>query len=110
MGNQKIQKKNGDNAPKRFFTKKAGPRTTSTTMSGDQQRVSITANDRKPGIPLTPGNLRFLQRNAGNNAVGALLQAKLKVGQSGDKYEREADRIADKVMRMPDPAIKRKPT
>ena len=29
------------------------------------------------------------------------LQAKLRIGQPGDKYEQEADRVADVVMRMP---------
>ena len=31
-----------------------------------------------------------------------LVQTKLVIGQPGDKYEREADRVADAVMRMPD--------
>jgi len=31
------------------------------------------------------------------------LQAKLKVGQAGDNFEKEADRVADEVMRMPEP-------
>ncbi|CAG0986641.1 hypothetical protein METP2_02314 [Methanosarcinales archaeon] len=48
----------------------------------------------------------FLQRTIGNQAVGRLLksgalQAKLKVGQPGDTYEQEADRVAEQVMRMP---------
>lgn len=30
-------------------------------------------------------------------------QAKLKIGQLGDKYEQEADKVADQVMRMPAP-------
>lgn len=33
------------------------------------------------------------------------LQAKLKIGQPGDKYEQEADRVADAVMRMPAPKV-----
>ncbi len=33
------------------------------------------------------------------------VQAKLKVGQAGDKYEQEADRVADQVMRMPTPRL-----
>ncbi|MCC4769557.1 DUF4157 domain-containing protein [Methanosarcina sp. DH2] len=50
-----------------------------------------------------------LQRTAGNQAVQRLiksraLQAKLRVGQPNDIYEQEADRIAEQVMRMPDPA------
>ena len=37
-------------------------------------------------------------------------QAKLTIGQPNDKYEQEADRIADQVMRMPGPEIRPKPT
>ena len=49
----------------------------------------------------------FLQRTIGNQAVGMLiqsggLQAKLRIGQPGDKYEQEADRVAEQVMRMPE--------
>jgi len=34
-------------------------------------------------------------------------QAKLKIGQPNDIYEQEADRVADQVMRMPDPVVQR---
>jgi len=49
-----------------------------------------------------------LQRVAGNQAVQRLfksnvIQAKLKIGKPNDKYEQEADRVADIVMRMPEP-------
>ena len=37
----------------------------------------------------------------------SLLQAKLSVGQPDEAYEQEADRVADQVMRMPDPAAAR---
>jgi hypothetical protein len=52
----------------------------------------------------------FLQRTIGNQAVGKLiksgaLQAKLRIGQPGDVYEQEADRIAEQVMRMPEPQV-----
>jgi hypothetical protein len=40
-----------------------------------------------------------LQRAAGNLAVGRLLQAKLRIGPPGDTYEREADRVAEAVLR-----------
>ena len=33
------------------------------------------------------------------------IQAKLKIGQPNDKYEQEADRVAEQVMRMPDPRL-----
>ncbi|NIM18404.1 MAG: DUF4157 domain-containing protein [Candidatus Aminicenantes bacterium] len=50
----------------------------------------------------------YWQRNLGNQAVQRLmesgaLQAKLTIGQPNDKYEQEADRVADQVMRMPEP-------
>ena len=54
----------------------------------------------------------YLQRTIGNQAVQWLiksgaLQAKLKIGQPGDRYEQEADRVADAVMRMPEPGVQR---
>ncbi len=54
----------------------------------------------------------FLQRTIGNQAVQGLfkcgaIQAKLKIGQPGDIYEQEADRVADEVMRMPEPRPQR---
>ena len=53
-------------------------------------------------------DILHLQQTIGNQAVQRLLksgaiQAKLKIGQPNDKYELEADRIADKVMSMPEP-------
>ncbi len=40
----------------------------------------------------------------------ATVQAKLVVNEPGDKYEQEADRVAEQVMRMPEPVIQRAPT
>ncbi|MGH7391498.1 MAG: DUF4157 domain-containing protein [Candidatus Rokuibacteriota bacterium] len=40
-----------------------------------------------------------LQRSLGNRAVRGLIQAKLSVGSADDPYERQADHIADQVMR-----------
>jgi len=51
------------------------------------------------------GMLRQLQRSYGNSYVGSIIQAKLIVGQPGDVYEQEADKVADAVMRMPEPAL-----
>lgn len=52
----------------------------------------------------------FLQRTIGNHAVqrmmkSGVLQAKLNIGQPGDKYEREADRIAEQVIRLSEPQV-----
>jgi hypothetical protein len=57
-------------------------------------------------------NMARLQRAYGNQAVLRMLalsrpaiQPKLVVNQPGDAYEQEADRVADQVMRMPDPSL-----
>ncbi len=52
--------------------------------------------------------LLALQRTHGNRYVQRVvagIQAKLVVGQPGDMYEQEADRVADAVMRMPEPEV-----
>jgi hypothetical protein len=54
--------------------------------------------------------LLALQRTHGNRYVQRVvvgIQAKLKVGQPGDVYEQEADRVAEQVMRMPEPPLQR---
>jgi hypothetical protein len=56
-------------------------------------------------IPLTRDNLLYLQRTIGNRAVGRLLQRKVKVSQPDDPYELEAERVAEQVLRMPDPSL-----
>jgi len=39
-----------------------------------------------------------------------LIQRKLKIGEPDDEYEREADRVADKVMQMPEPSLQQTST
>jgi hypothetical protein len=54
--------------------------------------------------------LLALQRTHGNQYVQRVvtgIQAKLKVGQPGDKYEQEADRVAEQVVRMPEDQVQR---
>ena len=51
-----------------------------------------------------------LHQTIGNQAVQRLfksgvIQARLRIGQPNDIYEQEADRVAEQVMRMPEPAI-----
>lgn len=53
----------------------------------------------------------YLQESIGNRAVRGLLhsgfiQARLRIGQPGDIYEQEADRVANAVMRMPAPQVR----
>ena len=52
----------------------------------------------------------MLQKTIGNKAVQRMfnageIQARLRIGKPGDIYEQEADRVADQVMSMPEPAI-----
>lgn len=46
---------------------------------------------------------RFVQRVLGRREV----QAKLMLGKANDEYEQEADRVADQVMKMPEPQVQR---
>ncbi|MCK6561694.1 DUF4157 domain-containing protein [bacterium] len=85
---------------------------TAQTTSAPPQRNSTLAV--KPVPPQSTSLPAFLemQQTLGNQAVQRLyrsgvLQAKLKVGAPGDKYEQEADRVADQVMRMPEPIVRR---
>jgi hypothetical protein len=50
------------------------------------------------------GSILSLQRLTGNRTVTRHLQAKLTVGPAGDRYEEEADRVAEKVLVMPVPS------
>ena len=56
----------------------------------------------------SPPGVAGLQRALGNQGMQRLLrskviQPKLTIGPADDQYEREADQVADEVMRMPDP-------
>ena len=59
-----------------------------------------------------PGIGRKIEADAQRRQIGEILrddtlQAKLTIGQPNDKYEQEADRVADEVMSMPDPELQR---
>lgn len=49
-----------------------------------------------------------LPHRSGLAGRGLPLQPKLAISTPGDIYEQEADRVADQVMRMPEPAVQRK--
>ena len=74
-------------------------------------KSSKTNGSRSINSPID--QILHLQRTAGNRAVQKLfssgaLQTKLRIGQPNDKYEQEADRVADEVMRMPEPQVQRR--
>lgn len=74
-----------------------------TTSARDHSVRRKSAGPRPNGHPIAK-----LQTAIGNQAVQRLInfhyvQAKLQVSSPGDRFEREADQVADTVMRMPDP-------
>ena len=82
-----------------------------TDRSQARQTSMATAVQRSQSASttsLTPGDVLALQQSAGNRAVQRLLanrtvQARLTVGPAGDKYEQEADRVANQVITMTTP-------
>ncbi|MFI0607100.1 MAG: DUF4157 domain-containing protein [Anaerolineae bacterium] len=73
---------------------------TGTDMSREYGQRRARADGLASGTVPGPTGLR---RAIGNRATGLVIQAKLRVNEPGDVYEQEADRVADMVMRMPDP-------
>lgn len=69
--------------------------------------IVFRADQYRPGSssgrPLLAHELAHVvqQSDAGGQPAA---QAKLEIDQPGDVYEQEADRVADRIMRMPDPA------
>jgi hypothetical protein len=70
---------------------------------------------RTPGRPLDSATRAYMEPRFGHDfsripahtGGPTQIQAKLAINKPGDKYEQEADRIADQVMRMPDPVAQR---
>ena len=75
-----------------------------TSEAGQRTRAACPEKPRATSFDASHCTLQ-LQRMIGNRALGRMLQAKLKVNEPGDEYEQEADRVAEQVMRMPDPQL-----
>lgn len=85
--------------PEPTLTKTEKHKATTPTRENSQGQTRQAA-------PIGPvAEIMDLQESLGNRAVGQVLQAKLKINQPGDKYELEADRVAEMVMRMPDRGV-----
>jgi hypothetical protein len=88
-----------------IFAKRSGVN----KINSDLQTQKINRSGSKAS---SVDRILYLQRTIGNQAVSRLIrskavQAKLRIGQPGDVYEQEADRVADEVMRMPEPEMQR---
>jgi len=69
--------------------------------------ASLFSNSKRR---LSNSSLLSSSRNLVDFNFPPLVQTKLTINQPGDRFEQEADRVADAVMRMPDPTIQLKPT
>lgn len=69
----------------------------------DRQSEGSGGAKPPPGVRAPEHSFGRIHQMIGNRRVGRLVQAKLRVSNPGDAYEREADQVAEQVMRMPDP-------
>jgi enamine deaminase RidA (YjgF/YER057c/UK114 family) len=82
-------------------------------------RMLEVQKGRSPSMNPTQGGVLQRKCSCGNGSgtggtctecqkkQGQSLQTKLRISEPGDRYEQEADRVAEQVMRMPEPTIKR---
>jgi hypothetical protein len=68
---------------------------------------SIAPKRHAPTVSPMSHSLHLQQAKVRHILRSPTLQPKLKIGRPNDKYEQEADRVADKVMRMPEPKLQR---
>jgi hypothetical protein len=78
-------------------------------MSAGREMVSRPSPSTSRPAPAGSAILGRIEQRLGNRGLQQvlrhrLLQAKLNVSQPDDAYEQEADRVADEVMRTPEPA------
>ena len=110
MNTRQTQTAQNDHAAPAKGAKKTAEVEAAQPVANLLQRSPVPGGAAPPGIRPNGRNYRFLQRTLGNRAVGRMVQAKLTIGQPHDKYEQEADQVADQVMRSPVPALPPKPT
>src|SRR5205823_2581482 len=88
------------------------------TIDSNAKQGAQTRDAAPPGAlrlrPPAAQQLAQLQSAYGNQSIqrflrGAAVQRKLTINQPRDAFEQEADRVADTVMRMSDPAATRQP-
>ena len=68
---------------------------------------SIAPKRHTPAVSPMSHSLHLQQAKVRHILRGPTSQPKLTIGVPNDKYEQEADRVADEVMRMPEPRVQR---
>ena len=91
---------------------KVSSKTPESKRDNSVSRIRKTDSSRSTSSPID--HILSLQKTIGNQAVQKLfksgvIQAKLRIGQPNDIYEQEADRVAEQVMRMPEPQVQQQP-
>lgn len=74
-----------------------------TTASDAKQSDSNAVNHSRTRLAQKNIPLASHSQSLVHTSIKPLIQSKLKIGAPNDKYEQEADRVADQVMRMPEP-------
>jgi hypothetical protein len=106
-----LQRSIGNQATLRYLTQRLSNLTANEPAGHNEQATdlaSLTARGTRPGvswdfskIPLFPPELA--SRSQGSSPQPGIIQPKFVVGQANDPLEHEADRVANAVMRMPNP-------
>jgi hypothetical protein len=78
------------------------------TFATKEKRSAPPAHKARPYVHHPMGPVQQAQHAEIRHILrSTVVQAKLTIGQPNDKYEQEADRITDEVMRMPEPLVQR---
>lgn len=88
---------------------RSGPASQAVGFHHDFAQVAVDSSKAPVDETYANSVQRFSAGAAGHLSPMAV-QPKLKVGQPGDIYEQEAERVADHIMRLPEPGLQRKPT
>ena len=94
----------GDGVLQGCFKQRAEPATGMPVLY-DVPRLPEQSLDPATHASIKSRSGRDFSRVPIHTALPMMVQAKLTIGQPGDKYEREADRVADLVMSMPEPCV-----
>ena len=74
----------------------------------DQEKLTLQRSSAdQAGTTTVPRFGHDFSRVSVHSNGPGMIQTKLKINEPGDIYEQEADRVADAVMRMPEPGVQR---
>lgn len=81
-------------------------------VKSQADRKNVKERGVKTPSPVHEHSLMELHQTVGNHGIlrrrGPAIQTKLRISSPGDNYEREADRVAEQVLRAPDSGVQRR--